>query len=169
MLITKLNFSKYFLLIAIGLFFSNCEEKKTEKSKLIGLWTLESMKVKDSANNWNAYRGGMKGYLMYDVEGNVALHLYDNDYEDYKPSFPNFTDTISSEALKHVTKSYYYMGNYQVSEKDSIVTHTKLSHSNPSEFRGIAERRFYFSGDTLIMVPVEQKNARLKLKWLKSN
>ncbi len=152
------------------MFFSNCEDKKPENSKLIGLWTLESMKVKDSAtNNWKDYRGVMKGFLLYDAKGHVALHLFDKDYQNFSSPFPNFTDTISVEALKHLTKSYYYMGNYSVSEKDSLVTHTKLSHSNPSEFGGTSERRFYFNGDTLILEPVEKKNANLRLKWLREN
>ncbi|QQX76641.1 lipocalin-like domain-containing protein [Aequorivita iocasae] len=79
---------------------------------------------------------------------------------------PNFNDSIPVETLKYITKSYCYTGNYKVSEKDSIVSHFKLSHSNPSKFGLTAERRFYFSGDTWVMQAVERKNSKLMLKWL---
>lgn len=159
------------LSIAIGILIVSlsCQNKEVSTSKLTGLWKLESMKVRDTVTNaWSDYKGGMDGYLLYDGNGHVALHLYEKGYEKSGIEFPNFNDSIPLEALKHNTKSYYYMGNYKVSENDSIVSHYKLSHSNPSEFGLTAERRFFFSGDTLVMQPVERKNSKLKLKWLKA-
>ncbi|MCZ4320118.1 lipocalin-like domain-containing protein [Aequorivita viscosa] len=161
----KLNYLIAAVLLATVL---SCNTETEQPLKITGLWKLESMKVRDSATNtWSHYRGGMDGYLLYDGSGHVALHLYEKDYENAGIEFPNFNDTIPLEALKYITKSYYYMGNYSVSENDIIVSHFKLSHSNPSEFGLTAERRFYFSGDTLVMQPVERKNSKLKLKWLK--
>ena len=146
-----------------------CQNNSLKPNKLEGLWKLESMKVRDtSTNTWSDYKGGMDGYLLYDRNKHVALHLYEKGYENDRIKFPNFNDSISLEALKHITKSYYYMGNYKVSEKDSIVSHYKLSHSNPSEFGLTAERWFFFSVDTLVMQPLERKNSKLKLKWLKA-
>jgi|SRR5690606_21395259 len=160
---------KYFLLASALLFVFACQNKVEEPSKIEGLWKLESMKVRDTVDNtWSNYKGGMDGYLLYDGNGHVSLHLYEKGYEKAGIEFPNFNDSIPLEALKHITKSYYYMGNYSVSENDSIVSHFKLSHSNPSEFGLTAERRFYFNGDTLMMQPVEKKNSRLRLKWLKT-
>ena len=130
----------------------SCNNDMPSNPTITGLWKLESMKVRDTVTNtWSDYKGGMAGYLLYDENRHVALHLYENGYEKAGIEF---------------TKSYYYMGNYKVSEADSIVSHFKLSHSNPSEFGLTAERRFYFSGDTLVMQPVELKNSKLKLKWL---
>jgi hypothetical protein len=158
------------LLVMLTLLFG-CQKKSSlpKEPTLASLWKLEGMKVRDTVSNtWSDYKGGMDGYLLYDEKGHVALHLYEKGYEKAGIEFPNFNDSIPLEALKHITKSYYYMGNYKVSEKDSIVSHYKLSHSNPSEFGLTAERRFYFSGDTLVMQPVERKNSKLKLKWLKA-
>tara|TARA_R100001530_G_scaffold67292_1_gene48000 strand:+ start:1075 stop:1590 length:516 start_codon:yes stop_codon:yes gene_type:complete len=152
--------------IILAVTFS-CNNDMPSNPTITGLWKLESMKVRDTVTNtWSDYKGGMDGYLLYDKNKHVALHLYEKGYEKAGIEFPNFNDSISLEALKHITKSYYYMGNYKVSEADSIVSHFKLSHSNPSEFGLTAERRFYFSGDTLVMQPVERKNSKLKLKWL---
>lgn len=160
---------KSIIVIVLLVITFSCQNHKPSTPKITGLWKLESMKVRDTATNtWSDYKGGMDGYLLYDESGHVALHLYEKGYEKAGMEFPNFNDTISLEALKYITKSYYYMGNYKVSEKDSIVSHYKLSHSNPSEFGLTAERRFFFSGDTLVMQPVERKNSKLKLKWLKA-
>ena len=159
---------KYFLFASALLFVFACQNNVEENSKIEGLWKLESMKVRDMVSNtWSHYRGGMDGYLLYDANGHVSLHLYEKGYQKAGIEFPNFNDSIPLEALKHITKSYYYMGNYTVSENDSIISHFKLSHSNPSEFGLTAERRFYFSGDTLVMQPLEEKNSKLKLKWLR--
>lgn len=155
--------------VGIFVFAFACQKNESPRSEITGLWKLESMKVRDTVtNSWSHYKGGMDGYLLYDGNGHVSLHLYEKGYEKARIEFPNFNDSIPLEALKHITKSYYYMGNYSVSEKDSIISHYKLSHSNPSEFGLTAERRFYFSGDTLVMQPVEEKNSKLKLKWLKA-
>ncbi len=161
---------KFFFAIGLLVSMLSCKNENVKPLKITGLWKLESMKVRDTTlNTWSDYRDGMDGYLLYDSNGHVALHLYDKSYENSGIEFPNFTDTISLKALKYITKSYYYMGEYSVSKDDSIVSHYKLSHSNPSEFGLTAERKFYFLGDTLIMLPVEQKNARLRLKWTKLN
>ncbi|MAP81455.1 MAG: hypothetical protein CL526_10245 [Aequorivita sp.] len=173
-MITKIFFKvknlKFFFAIGLLVSMLSCKNENVKPLKITGLWKLESMKVRDTTlNTWSDYRDGMDGYLLYDSNGHVALHLYDKSYENSGIEFPNFTDTISLKALKYITKSYYYMGEYSVSKDDSIVSHYKLSHSNPSEFGLTAERKFYFLGDTLIMLPVEQKNARLRLKWTKLN
>jgi len=164
-----MNGLKNSALVGILIVAFACQDNKIKNQHITGLWKLESMRVRDTASNtWSDYRGGMDGYLLYGGNGHVSLHLYEKDYENAEIEFPNFTGSIPLEALKHITKSYYYMGTYEVSREDSIVSHFKLSHSNPSEFGLTAERRFYFSGDTLVMQPVERENNRLKLKWLRN-
>lgn len=158
-------FKNSYVLVVLVLGLS-CKNEKPNPT-LTGLWKLESMKVRDTiSNTWSLYKGGMDGYLLYDGNGHVALHLYEIGYENAGMEFPNFNDSIPLKALRHLTKSYYYVGNYEVSGKDSIVSHFKLSHSNPAEFGLTAQRRFNFNGDTLVMQPVERKNSRLRLKWL---
>lgn len=148
------------------------EIKKTavesdQNEPIEGLWKLHVMEVKDSLDNWQEWRGGMKGFLLYDGDGHMALHLMPKNYEKTTLAFPNFTDTISLEALKYITNNYNYFGTYTIDYDSSIVSHYKISHSNPSEWYTTARRRFSFSGDTLIVKPVEEKNARLRLKLLK--
>ena len=136
------------------------------KSKSIeGLWQLASMEIKDGKTNaWTNWKDGTQGYLLYDANNHVSLHLTTGNYDNFLPNFPNFTDTIPLLALKHLTNNYNYTGTYKI--KNGVIMHKKLSHSNPSEWGDTAFRKFWFKGDTLIMTPVEEKNARLRLKWV---
>ena len=56
---------------------TNVIQGKTDTQEPIeGLWNLHLMEVKDSSNNWQEWREGMKGYLLYDGKGHMALHRY---------------------------------------------------------------------------------------------
>ena len=146
----------------------SCQPKEKKVNSIKGLWTLSSMKVRSSETGiWSDYRGGMQGYLLYDGKKNMTIHLTDQGYENTNLQFPNFTDTISIEALKYLTKSYYYIGEYAVLN-DSIVQHTRISHSNPGDWGEVVKRHFSFNGDTLVITPTEQKLSNLELKWVKT-
>lgn len=109
----------------------------------------------------------MQGYILYDGTENMSLHLTTKGYENTELRFPNFVDTISNEALKHLTHSYVYFAKYTVDEAQHVVEHARISHSNPGMWNEKVKRRFSFKGDTLILQPVEQKIAGLRLKWIK--
>ncbi len=156
-------------IVLLSFLFTGCksELKKSKSEKLKGLWSLVIMEKQDSLGSWHNWHGGMQGYVLYDGDGNMALHLTEKDYQKTDLHFPNFTDTISLEALKHLTKSYVYFAKYTFNDSTSIVTHHRISHSNPQEWNGIVERRVSFVSDTLVLAPVEEKNAALRLKWIK--
>lgn len=133
-----------------------------------GLWSLYAMEKLDSlSGEWNDWKGGMQGYILYDDSENMALHLTKKGYQDTELIFPNFADTIPLEALKYITNSYCYFAKYEVDTVKHIVTHSRISHSNPSEWNDVVERKFSFKEDTLILAPVEAKNSALRLKWLR--
>jgi len=128
------------------------------------------MEQQDSiTGGWHEWRNGMQGYILYDDNNHMSLHLTTKGYQNTNLEFPNFTDTVSIDALKHLTKSYVYFAKYTVFEEDSIVEHARISHSNPGEWNDIVKRRFSFVGDTLILRPVEKQKSGLRLKWLKKN
>ncbi len=152
----------FLLLFAI----SSCTSKN--KSTIHGLWSLHIMEVRDTnTGQWDEWRQGMDGYLLYDNQDNVALHLTPKHYADTLVKYRNFTDTMSLQKMQHISMNYNYMGKYNLDKKNKIVSHLRLSHSNPNDWGVTVERRYYFSGDTLIITPVEKKNASLRLKWLK--
>ena len=155
----------FFILIAL---LSCNAEKKQETNPFGGLWSLHIMEQKDSlSGTWKEWRNGMQGYILYDNSDNMALHLTVKGYQDTSIRFPNFTDTISTEALKHLTKSYVYFAKYTVFEATGTIEHARISHSNPGEWNRVVKRRYSFSGDTLILTPVEPSNSGLRLKWIK--
>jgi len=159
---------KYYLFtFTFLLLFSNCSTPtpNAQQNRVEGLWKLHSMEVLNASKHRKAWKPGTQGYLLYDAKQHVSLHLTINQYDSFAIPFPNFTDSISSEALRHLTNNYNYMGLYE--ENDSIVRHIKLSHSNPNEWGDTAYRKFYLKNDTLIMTPIEKKNSSLLLKWVR--
>jgi hypothetical protein len=147
-----------------------CQQEQTIESKFHGLWSLYAMEQQDAeTGEWNDWRNGMQGYILYANDGYMSVHLTTKGYQDTALRFPNFTDTISTEALKYLTKSYTYVAKYTVFEQESVVRHARISHSNPGEWNDVVRRRYTFSGDTLILAPEEEQNSSLRLKWVKSN
>lgn len=156
------------IFLLVGLSFMGCQSSSNNSApEITGLWKLHSMKVRNAENGkWSDYRDGMQGFLMYDGNKNMTIHLTDMEYEKTDLEFPNFTDTISLEALKYLTKSYYYIGEYTVLN-DSIVQHKRISHSNPNDWGKVVKRHFSFHGDTLVITPTEKRLANLELKWIR--
>ena len=157
-----------FLLIAVLLFGCNQETKQKETNKFSGLWSLYIMEQQDSiTGGWSEWRNGMQGYILYDDRNNMSVHLTTKGYQNTNIQFPNFVDTVSTEALKHLTNSYVYFAKYTVFEEDKTIEHARISHSNPGQWNQIVRRRYTFSGDTLTLEPIEEQNAGLRLKWIK--
>lgn len=155
------------LILSIIILCISCNQK-TDSNRFSGLWSLYIMEQQDSVTReWNEWRNGMQGYIHYDDTNNMSLHITTKGYQDTELRFPNFVDTISNDALKHLTNSYVYFAKYTVDEKLKQVEHARISHSNPGLWNEIVKRRFSFSGDTLILQPVEKSIAGLRLKWIK--
>jgi hypothetical protein len=122
-----------------------------------------------TTGNWSEWRNGMQGYILYDDKNNMAVHLTTVGYEETDLRFPNFTDTISQEALKYLTNSYVYFAKYTVDEEQSVVEHARISHSNPGMWNEIVRRKYTFKGDTLILQPLDKTTAGLRLKWIRES
>lgn len=117
---------------------------RPERTQMLhGYWELLAMEKADTlSGGWVPYRpGGMSGTLLYDDAGHVSLHL---------------------EPI-----NYFYTGTYELLKGDTIVEHTRLTHSDSTEVGVTVQRRLEWSEDTLIIRPVEEQNASLRLKWLK--
>lgn len=141
-----------------------------EENPFHGMWTLALMEqFNQETGIWQEWRNGMQGYILYDGNNNMSVHLTTKGYEKTDIRFPNFTDTISEPALKHLTNSYVYVAKYKVDKENTIVEHARISHSNPGEWNKIVKRKYTFKGDTLILQPVEKSNSNLRLIWVKDH
>lgn len=116
---------------------------------------------------WEEFKNGMQGYILYDDQGNMAIHLTTVGYENTDLRFPNFDDNIPIEALKHLTGSYVYFAKYSVDEEKQIVEHARISHSNPGQWTDVVPRKYTFSGDTLTLQPLDEEIPE-RLKWVRS-
>ena len=160
--------TKTSLILLLALLFSSCETE-IQENKLTGLWSLVVMdNYNEETSEWEVWNGGMQGYILYDSEENMSLHLMTKDYEKTDLRFPDFDDTVPLEALKHLTNSYVYFAKYSIDYQDRVVTHKRISHSNPGEWGKTVKRKFGFIGDTLTLEPLEEKTAGLRLKWVRN-
>lgn len=163
------NISK-FLLLAVTLMMFSCShvKDKSDKDQFTGLWKLHILEYKDSVSGeYRMYKDGLQGYIMYDGDENMAVHLTSKGYQDTDIIFHDFVDTVSIEELKHRTQSYVYFAKYRVLEDEKKVEHSRISHSNPSLWGTTVQRWYRFNGDTLILTTVENKNSPLRVKWIK--
>jgi hypothetical protein len=159
-----------FLSIAILFFGCNQETAQKDTNKFSGLWSLSIMEqLNAETGEWSEWRNGMQGYILYDGQNNMSVHLTTEGYEDTDLEFPNFVDSISHEALQHLTNSYVYFAKYTVDEEEHVVEHARISHSNPGEWNAVVRRRYSFSADTLTLQPLEEENTGLRLKWIKES
>jgi hypothetical protein len=161
-----------FSVLVIIISLSGCREEMVaeEENPFSGLWSLYIMEQQNAeTGEWSEWRDGMQGYILYDDKDNMSVHLTKKGYQNTDLRFPNFIDTVSVEALKHLTGSYVYFAKYTVNEEEKVVQHARFSHSNPGDWNVVVRRRFTFSGDTLILAPLEEQNSGLRLKWIKSS
>jgi hypothetical protein len=154
-----------FILFVFSLILFSCHSKARE-NELQGMWKLVEMSITEDTGK-REFLGGMDGYLLYDDRHFGALHLFPEGYDKYDSIFQNFNGEINQKEAQHVAMNYNYMAKYWTNQ--DTVFHLKLSHSNPTEWGDTSKRIYYFSGDTLILRPVESKNSKLVLKWLKKN
>ena len=165
-----MNIGKTLIVLIAGLVYGcNQVPEQNEPNKFNGLWSLYIMEqLNPETGEWSKWRNGMQGYILYDERDNMSVHLTTIGYEDTDLRFPNFVDSISNKALKHLTNSYVYFAKYSIDQEQCVVEHARISHSNPGEWNEVVRRRFTFSGDTLTLQPLEEGNSGLRLKWLKS-
>ncbi len=162
--------SKIIIVLAIFMIAISCSKKAAHKevNPFSGLWTLYIMEeLNPETEKWQVWKEGMQGYILYDDHNNMSVHLTTAGYENTELRFPNFTDTISTAALKHLTNSYVYFAKYKVDKKEGTVEHARISHSNPGNWNEVVKRRYTFIGDTLILQPVEKATSNLRLKWVR--
>ena len=159
----------FFIFVALLYGCNPASEQNKEENKFSGLWKLHIMEQRNpDTGEWNEWRNGMQGYILYDNKNNMSVHLTTNGYQDTELRFPNFVDSIPDEALKHLTNSYVYFAKYTIDEDQRTIEHARISHSNPGSWNEVVKRRFTFNGDTLTLQPLEEENSGLRLKWVKS-
>lgn len=163
----------FILLIALVIAGCNQPHKTISHKQFQGLWKLHIIEVKDSTGIWKEHHWNKGGdsYIIYDGLGHMAVQITPANYKDNKVKAPRTSiDSLSIDELRSDLKvyssNYVYMANCKILEKEQIIEHHRLSHTYPFDWGVVVQRQFEFSGDTLILMPVEPQNP-LRLKWIK--
>lgn len=166
---------KMFLFSALVLSVLSCSSPQTKSphEPFRGLWKLYIIETQDSTGRWkeHTWQKGGDSYILYDGLGHMAVHFTPKDYKNKVIKFPKTPlDSLTIEELRFdlrtYSSNYVYIANCVIIEDEQIIEHHRLSHIYPSDWGTIVQRRFEFSGDTLILMPVEPQNP-LRLKWIK--
>jgi hypothetical protein len=163
-MIVRILFISLFTLI-IGA----CSNKTPEdEHSIIGLWRLVGMQEQNHlSGKWNDYGKKMQGFLLYDAKGHMSLHMTIEDYEKTNLIFHDLKDSVSIDELKHRSMSYNYMAQYEIDHDKHIITHHRISHSNPTEWNTSVKREMIFSSDTLILTTLDRDAGKIRVKWLR--
>ncbi|MBI1316342.1 hypothetical protein GC167_05710 [bacterium] len=151
-----------------SLSFPGAQKQGTSEAGLWGYWRLDGAERKEGENApWREWEAGWQGYVLYGESGGMALHLSPVGYEEFEGDVRNFTPDQPDSVLAHLALAYAYMGSYAVDVERSLVTHTKKASNNPTEWNQTSVRRYRRSGDTLWLEPLEERNAGMRLRFLK--
>ena len=164
--------------LLLGLLFLatiySCSTKTQQAgNKFDGMWRLDRFELFDSlANRWtdDTTRIGWSGYILYDGQGHMGVHITPKGYKDFDTS--KNIDSLNQDELIAVAKFYksnaVYFANYTLSENS--VVHNRLSGTEPNNWGISLTRDFIFKQDTLILTPQEinaGQKQKLRLRWLK--
>lgn len=162
--------SVFGLLIFLTLY--SCETKVSKTSSMFhGMWRLDRFEAYDSSSNtWsNAItRIGWNGYILYDGQGHMGVHLTPKGYKDFDTN--KNIDSLTHDELVALTKFYksnfVYFSDYTLT--DSTVEHKRLSATEPTNWGKSLTRNFEFKADTLILTAHEIiEGQKVRLRWIK--
>lgn len=157
----------------------SCSQKdENKREKFHGMWRLDKYESFDSISNtwrqdsttWGQDTSSIdgSGYIMYDGEGHMAVHLTPKGYKDFDTK--KNIDSLNNEDLKKLIKFYQsnfvYFANVELT--DSTVVHKRLSATEPRNWNTKLVRDYEFRQDTLILAARESiSGKRLRLRWIK--
>lgn len=162
--------SAFGVLIFLTLYSCGTNEAKTS-SKFHGMFRLDKFEAFDSlTNTWtdDTTRIGWNGYILYDGQGHMGVHLTPKGYKDFNTT--KNIDSLNHDQLIVLTKFYksnfVYFSDYTLT--DSTVEHKRLSATEPQNWEKSLIRNYEFNQDTLILTAHEIiKGQKLRLRWVK--
>ena len=150
----------------------SCGSKDTKSNdKFSGMWRLDKFEAFDSlTNTWtdDSTRVGWNGYILYDGQGHMGVHLTPKGYKDFDTK--KNIDSLNHDELIALTKFYksnfVYFSDYILT--DSTVEHKRLSATEPQNWGKSLTRNFEFKQDTLILTAHENiAGQKIRLRWVK--
>lgn len=158
------------LLILAAVYSCNTKTQQSN-NKFDGMWTLHKFESFDSlTNRWtdDSTRVGWSGYILYDGQGHMGVHLIPKGYKDFYTK--KNLDSLSHDDLKNLAKFYrsnfVYFANYNIT--GTTIDHKRLTATEPANWGTTLTRDFDFKGDTLILTAHENiAGQQIRLRWIK--
>ena len=150
----------------------SCGTKKIDTNdKFQGMWRLDKFEALDTlTNKWidDTTRIGWNGYILYDGQGHMGVHLTPKGYKDFDTN--KNIDSLNHDDLIALTKFYksnfVYFSDYVL--LDNSIEHKRLSATEPKNWGMSLERDFEFRQDTLMLTAKEAiEGQSLRLRWIK--
>jgi hypothetical protein len=160
------------LFVLMSLAICSCGSNGIKSNEMFnGMWRLDKFEAFDSSTNtWtnDTTRIGWNGYILYDGEGHMGVHLTPKGYKDFDTHMN--IDSLNHDELVALTKFYksnfVYFSDYTLA--DNTIEHKRLSATEPQNWGKSLTRNFEFKQDTLILtaheIIAEQK---VRLRWVK--
>ena len=137
------------LVIIFSLFIFSCNRKE-KKSSIVGTWKIIEFSNLDSLSNKWDYPFGKKpkGYFTYTSNNVVNLNISNENPLKLPADSLNSTKFVYSDFMDNAVG---YFGEYEISYKDSVVTHMVKGGSIPFYIGTNQSRPFTLKNDTLII------------------
>jgi len=161
-------------LIILALLLScSSGNEPSDFAKFTGRWTLGLVEMqRDSIAEWKERQDHYKnrqGFIIYDGKGGMGVHHVTENYEYYKFEGKGGLDSLTAKDLRHLADNFVYFGQYKVIDSLAIVEHHIESANFQNMWGTTAKRKYEFSGDTLILSPLNNNYPKIRLKWVKLN
>ncbi|MBD77754.1 MAG: hypothetical protein CL840_02280 [Crocinitomicaceae bacterium] len=139
--------NKIKVLLIIAILICSCTFSPSDT--LSGTWKLYRIKQQDSLSEKWIVSDWMKngsGTLIYKPNGMMSVEFIPEKYG------------LDSTATK-----YAYTASFQYDPKLGLVTHKRITHTDPKEIGKVVTRKLELTNDTLI---IHAKEFGLRLKWI---
>ena len=165
---------KKLLFITLLAILIACDSKDeiSDIDKFTGRWSLHIVEIRyDSASAWVPRQDHYKnrqGFIIYDGKGGMGVHHVTENYETYEFEGSGGRDSFTVNDLRHLADNFVYFGKYRVNDTLGIIEHHIESANYQDMWGTIAKRKYVFSGDTLILNPVNANGyPKNRLKWIR--
>ncbi len=111
---------------------------------------------------------GRSGYILYDGLGGMGVHHIPAGYKEYPLTQGVSPDSLSRKDLELFQKQFIYFGRYTIDTASKVITHHIDTDARPWMWGEPVQRRYEFSGDTLILMPL-RSDPLMRISWIRVN
>ncbi len=112
--------------------------------RFFGTWRLVDELAPGNGRTRSVFGANPTGYIHYDESGLMSVQL------GKRARTPGLKDVATLETEYHA-----YFGRYEVDAAKDLVRHFIEGQIVPGQYPSVVERRYRFSGDLLVLQPVE--------------